>query len=230
MRKQMVALLAGAMLTMATSAMALTLTLSSGGITHTFIDNQAGDLDSSLGSLFVMDTINGITVRNVNAASVFDATSGTFDIGSYVVSGKGLLTISLSDSGLTLDTPALVPNLVVTQNLSNSNNVNSRLGANYSVGDAVVSGDVKVNGVYVSGIGASIKGTDSVATIGYATVGNTFSLSEFVSIELGNLGNTVSLDSLVTVAPVPEPGTMMLLGMGMLGLAVYGKRRMNKEA
>jgi len=29
---------------------------------------------------------------------------------------------------------------------------------------------------------------------------------------------------------VPEPGTMMLLGMGMLGLAVYGKRRMNKEA
>ena len=30
-------------------------------------------------------------------------------------------------------------------------------------------------------------------------------------------------------APVPEPGTMMLLGFGMLGLAVYGKRRMNKE-
>ncbi|MBV5338835.1 MAG: PEP-CTERM sorting domain-containing protein [Deltaproteobacteria bacterium] len=33
-----------------------------------------------------------------------------------------------------------------------------------------------------------------------------------------------------TVAPVPEPGTMMLFGIGMLGLAVYGKRRMNKDA
>lgn len=30
--------------------------------------------------------------------------------------------------------------------------------------------------------------------------------------------------------PVPEPGTMMLLGIGMLGLAVYSKRKMNKEA
>jgi hypothetical protein len=31
-------------------------------------------------------------------------------------------------------------------------------------------------------------------------------------------------------APVPEPGTMMLVGFGMLGMAVYGKRRMNKQA
>ncbi|ABL00166.1 PEP-CTERM sorting domain-containing protein [Pelobacter propionicus] len=33
----------------------------------------------------------------------------------------------------------------------------------------------------------------------------------------------------VNCAPVPEPGTLMLLGVGMAGLALYGKRRTNKR-
>ena len=41
---------------------------------------------------------------------------------------------------------------------------------------------------------------------------------EFDNVTVGN------------TAPVPEPGTMMLLGLGLGGLAIFGKRRMNKEA
>lgn len=32
------------------------------------------------------------------------------------------------------------------------------------------------------------------------------------------------------VSAVPEPGTMLLLGTGLLGLAIFGKRRMNRES
>jgi len=38
-----------------------------------------------------------------------------------------------------------------------------------------------------------------------------------------------SLTADVNANPVPEPGTMALLGFGMLSLAVYGKRRINNS-
>lgn len=41
-------------------------------------------------------------------------------------------------------------------------------------------------------------------------------------------GNTFSDQYTDPTAPVPEPGTIALLGLGMAGLAVYGKRRQKK--
>lgn len=52
-----------------------------------------------------------------------------------------------------------------------------------------------------------------------ATPGNWFYSSQ-------DGGTAFSAES--SPAPVPEPGTVMLLGAGLFGLAIYGKRRVNQ--
>lgn len=53
---------------------------------------------------------------------------------------------------------------------------------------------------------------------------------DFDAIKFTSTQYAFEADNIAVGNVVPEPGTMMLLGFGMLGLAIYGKRRMNKEA
>ncbi len=86
--------------------------------------------------------------------------------------------------------------------------------------------------------GSTLLGSDLV-TLGSINTWSTvsFNFGNITDIELYGSNNSdfspYGIDNLQfssTLAPVPEPGTIALLGLGMAGLAIYGKRRMNKEA
>lgn len=106
-------------------------------------------------------------------------------------------------------------------NTSDATNYHLRSGLPVGLLPAVVGrdiGDVKYssNGTGISFDFAAFNNNNSPLTFG----------ADFII----GYAVTCANDVVYQEVPVPEPGTMMLLGLGMLGMAVYGKRRMNKEA
>lgn len=95
-----------------------------------------------------------------------------------------------------------------------------RIGQPVGLKDSVVAGLTPIGSVYFEGLLANSFATSYTFNDGLF-VGNDFILGWGVTC-----GNDMILEQL----PVPEPGTMALLGAGLLTLVIFGKRRMNKEA
>lgn len=115
----------------------------------------------------------------------------------------------------------------------NANNSNSFV--NWAAADLAANGITATNfGIYVYTLtGTGITGGSTVnVTFGSPLANGIFAIAygqdTLVNPNMGDIFSTPFTESgLTTGPPVPEPGTILLLGAGFLGLAVYGKRRQN---
>lgn len=221
--KKATAVMAGLLLLMATAATADALTLSvstDGTAWQSVADNSSGDSDSLIGSISFTDTtLFGFTKVKVSAASESTPNSGALYMNTF--------ESSTSFSMLYLKLSEFPYNAVFAQ----------PWGAAASTGLTMSRGNASVN--LKTYYGASVLDTANlIADINLTTpgyVGNStnlpslqspFSLTELLTIKnMGDVSQMTASLELVPAAPVPEPGTIALLGLGMFGLAVYGKRR-----
>jgi hypothetical protein len=219
-------LLAGAMLmtAMAVNAHALTLEISTNGTTwQTITDNGSGDLDPNLSSIsFASTTVAGYDLVKISNASENGLNGGSLYTNSFEESGApSIIYVKLSDFpyNLTLPISGGVSTLtgLTVQNAGATADLKTYYGA--SLFDTVnLISDVNLTAPGYIGQNANI-----------VALSNPFSLTELLTIN--NSGGDISsqVTASLEVTPVPESGTMLLLGAGMFCLAICGKRHLNNK-
>jgi len=238
MRKSIVAMLAGAMIMIATSAMAVPIldfgliaptngSISYGGGSAALVgsgitvDNVLG-LDTLLNNNVGFNLLNGtLNFTTGNALSGSTATTVNFGGGantSIILNG----TVDVNSNGI-VDTTDITGILLTgkfgSASVTTTNGFFRIAGQGFQdYKNPELLALYGIPGLLPSGAPIPFEGA---LNLSFVTPDSNLS-DGFSSVLLlsGDLTNT----------PVPEPGTMMLLGIGMLGMAVYGKRRMNKQA
>jgi hypothetical protein len=224
MKKQIVALLAGAMFVL-TAGVASANTIIN--------DSTLGYYNGSIGTL-LDNTSSNFPGANISTGDpTYNSINPAPDLSTASAILGNWLTAPQSLNSNWSSTPVVIPsawpinaeNAIIYKfdaGATGLNNVSAKFGVDNGL-------FVWLDGTYLNGWMAP----GGVVTYEYSqAIGSLSAGDHYLQVLREDHGGSDGYTILVSgdSAPVPEPGTMMLLGIGMLGMAVYGKRRMNKEA
>jgi hypothetical protein len=195
------------------------LTLSDGTTTQTVNDTDGDGVASFSGMIgnFVVNVTTGLSKPTLTPS----ISGQLMDLDSLdvVSSGGGTLTITWEDFGFTNQVTGLQMGIGGT--VSGNGTVDYKAYANNTNGDPLAGtllGDLSFNGSQ-SPFSASV-------TTNFVGGPPTYSLAEVVTLNFTGSGSD-SLDA--EIKPIPEPGSLMLLGSGLLGFASFARKKFLKS-
>ncbi len=202
---------------------ALSIKLTSGVSTTTVTDGGAGDLCAAAGCVTFSGGVGNFTL-NMTTGTTLGPSVPDLNLNSIDVTNTkgGTLTIWASDQGYTL--PAGPKKLISA--VGGTSNPGSNLTAQqwFNTDNVLFSTSGFTPGLQGPFGPPAYAGT---STVPFLYPGGPFSLTEKVDITHTGATRT-GLGSLRSTVVASEPGIMMILGGGLIGLAGWGKRRFSK--